>query len=309
MAEIKETENQDELVDTSTAEEGKETTEVKEEKPNMNLDGTAAGPSKGFLEKLKDKLTGVKEAKEDTVVEPTDEYGEEISPNFIESAGKAGWTPEQIIDYASDKSNEDLDSSIDILFKKEVEVKVEPPVEPEKKEAGDITIESLSAELTKTREELDTLKQGLGKVQEKDSLKESAGKLTMANGMFDEFEKSFPVFGKTEDLPKVPNGNGQLVPTDPAVKARGEVWERAVRLFKADESLSFKDALTESLEMYEGKHYKDKVKDDVIKGMKQKSEQLTPKKSRKNVVKTYESEEDRKAAVVRDAAEKAGVSL
>jgi hypothetical protein len=61
--------------------------------------------------------------------------------------------------------------------------------------------------------------------------------------------------------------------------------------------------------MYEGKHYKDKVKDDVIKGMKQKSEQLTPKKSRKNVVKTYESEEDRKAAVVRDAAEKAGVSL
>lgn len=306
--EIKETENQEVVSQTEETEEGKET----EEKPNMNADGTAAGPSKGFLEKLKEKLVGVKETKDgsEVVKEPADEYGEEISPNFIESAGKAGWTPEQIIDYASDKSNEDLDSSIDELFKKEeVKSDVKPSVEPERKETEVETIETLSAKLNKTTEELNTLKQGLGKVQEKNSVQESVDRVTVANGLFDKFAESFPVFGKTEDLPKVPNGNGKLVPTDPAVKARGEVWERAVRLFNTDDKLSFKDALAESLEMYEGKHYKDKVKDDVIKGMKQKSEQLTPKKSRKNVVKTYESEEDRKAAVVRDAAEKAGVSL
>jgi len=290
-----------------------ETTETKEEKPNMNPDGTAAGPSKGFLETMKDKLFGIKtKTEEKEAVEENSEYGDEISPNFIAAAEKAKWSAEQIVEYASDKTNADLDSSIDILFKveekKEVKEEVKAEVEPEKKEAEVETIETLSETLKKTREELDNLKKGLGTVQEKTSQEEQIRQVNMANGMFDRFAESFPVFGKTEDLPRVPDGSGRLVPTDPAFKAREEVWNRAVRLSKADEKLSFKDALTESLEIYEGKNYKSRVKDDVIKAIKNKSEQVTPRKSRKNVVKTYESEDDRKRAVVDAAAEKAGVS-
>lgn len=303
--------------------ETKETKETQEEKPNMNQDGTAAGPSKGFLKRIGDKLKGIKETEEGSEEkESEDEYGEEISPNFIEAAqhfknpdGSVGWSEEKIIKYASDKTNEDLDASIDFLSEKKEtkgtkeETKETKETEETKENTEEAeTIESLSATLKETREELNSLKQGLGKVQEKDSLKEDAANLEMANEMFDSFSKSFPVFGKTKDIPKVPDGSNRVVPTDPAIKARSEVWDMALKLSKVDESLSFKDALTAACEIYEGKHYKDKVKDDVIKGLKEKSEQLTPKKSRKNVVKTYASEEDRKAAVVRNAAEKAGVS-
>lgn len=318
--------------------------EVKEDKPNMNPDGTAAGPSPGFVEKIKEKfwpkkdekeLEEVDEPEEDSTEEVIDDsqkvekestVGEKISDDFTDAARLAGWSDNQVIEFAENYTNDELESMIDSLGKpkkkedlsKEEQqatdaLNIDDATWNELKESNPTLVEKilqpLIAENKNLKQNMNGLKQSLGAVQKSEAIKQAVEREDVANDVFDKVSEKFPVFGKTEELARFPDG--RIVPQGAAFKARNEVWQVATQLLKNsnEKGYTFRNALKDGMDLYKGRHLEDVVRQDVVKDISKKAEILTPKKSRKNVVKTYESEDERKADIVRKAAEDAGVVL
>jgi len=352
MAEAEKDKLENKDVDTNQDDKSKNV----EEKPNMNEDGTNAGPSEGFLSNLKDKFWPKKEeakeedvetggnaddkaddiSKEDVVVEDVKGTSEEkpvetkISEDFVEAARRANWTDNQIIEFSEGYTNVELDAMINDLggssepaksdlVDKDQDKKVADALNiseetlTELKETNPVLVEKvLQPLITKNKnleENLNTLKTGLGVVQKDKVHNEAVTRENAANKVFDKVAEQFPVFGKTKELARFPDG--RIVPQGLAFEARNEVWQAAIKLFRGSNSktYAFSNALDEAMDMYKGRHLKDDIEQDVVKRIKKKQENLTPKKSRKNVVKTYASEDEKKAAIVRKAAEDAGVTL
>jgi len=314
-----------------------------EEKTNMNPDGTAIGPSPGFLESMKEKFWPKKKTEsEDTEVDEdvvddvtssdkTDEIAEvdkqlkqKISDDFINAARLANWSDSQIINFAENKTNEELNSLISFLEEskppeqtsKEKEItdalNISDEVWNELKESNPTLVEKILQPLVDENKNLkvnmNTLKESLGAVHQTEIQKQAREMEDAANEFFDKIAEKFPVFGKTEELGRFPDG--RIVPQGVAFDARNEVWGKATRLFKTgDDKYTFRNAMQDAMDMYAGKHLEENVKQKVVKDIKKKSEDLTPKKSRKNVVESYESDEEKKIAVVKKAAEAAGINF
>ena len=159
------------------------------------------------------------------------------------------------------------------------------------------------------RQELADLKKEIGAVQKDKATQEQLTELKAVDSAFDKASEKFEVFGKTEELPRFPAGprKGQLIPTSPAYRARDEVYS-LYTMFRSTGSPvdgAFEDALT----WYKGKHLETDVKRNLVKDLKRKETKLSAKRMGKETVKTYDSEEDRKAEVVREAARKRGIEL
>ena len=242
------------------------------------------------------------------------EEGTDIPDAFTNACLEQGWSEEEIKEFASDLDDAALLELIPELIEQDgwqekseldkgqakQEGKPKPPVESAK-------IEPTNAELAAVKKELAEIKERIGEVDKERSEKENVAMMQTINQAFDEASKEFEIFGKTEELLKYPAGpkKGQLVPTSTAMAARSEVWDKVVPFIQA--GIPVKDAMDIALTWYKGKNLEKDVQRNMIKDLKKHEKKLSAKRSGKETVRVYESEEERQAEVVREAARKAGI--
>lgn len=281
------------------------------------MPGTSIVESESEEETKEEKETEAESIKE-TEEEAKEEAGETIDNSFVEAALKVNWTEDEIIDFAENYTNEELKGLISYLPSVEVPTKVEEKVE-EVKEVVESKEDSLAsllkdekvAEVLKplldkldvNQKELDSLKEGLGTVQLEKQVREAVSMQTMADGFFD--KTSNPVFGKTEELPRFPDG--RIVPFGPAFEARAKVWDHANKL--ASSGMEFDRAMKDALAWYKGKFLEKDVQNKVVKDLKRNEKRLSPKRTEKHIQKKYATETEMKTDIVVEAARKAGMKV
>jgi len=254
------------------------------------------GPSESILQKIKNKLTGNKE-KEETSKE------EAIPDNFSAAARDAGWSDEDIVEFASGYKNEELEDMIQFLVDGEEVEEDEEVEEKPKEEVKEVKEEKKDDEVAKLRAELDSIKKALeeGKATEKKNETKAMG--DQAESFLDKASESFEVFGKAKELPKFPDG--RLIPNSPQYKARAELLGHALKFYTMGEG--WPSALENALTMYKGKHLEKDIERRVIQNLKRNSKKLSPDRQGKITEKKYVDETAREADVVVQAARKAGL--
>jgi len=243
-----------------------------------------------------------------------EEDGADIPDAFTNVCLDQGWTEDEIREFASDLDDAALLSLIPGMLSKESgQEKSEPDkgqaTQEVKSKATDNTAkqEPTNEELAALKKELAEIKEQIKGVSKEKDAREQEVMIQTVNQVFDEASKDFEIFGKTEELLKYPAGpkKGQVVPTSPAMIARNEVWEKAFPFIQS--GMPTKDAMGIALTWYKGAHLEKDVQRNLIKDLKKHEKKLSAKRSGKETVKTYESEEERKADVVREAARRAGI--
>ena len=289
-------------------EKEEEKLEVKvDDVPNSSGEKEESGAE--VVTKIKREVLGEPDPKE------KEEEGDGIPDAFTNACLEQGWTEDEIREFASDLDDAALLELIPELLNTEGEKqeKSEPGEVQAKQEAkakaADDTAkkEATNEELAAIKKELAAIKESIGEADKERTTKEEEAMVQTVNQVFDEASEKFEIFGKTEELLKYPAGpkKGQLVPTSPAMTARTEVWAKAAPFIQS--GIPVKDAMEIALTWYKGANLEKDVQRNMIKDLKKHEKKLSAKRSGKETVKTYESEEERQAEVVREAARKLGV--
>jgi len=311
---INDVQNEEVVKETTKAEDTKE--ELTEDMPDSSGNKPDDGPS--VVRKAMEKL-GILKAKESTEEVANTEEGDLIPDEFIKAASEQGWTDKDIVDFAGKYTDDELKEMIPFLYEDDTEVEEEKDTPKKDSETQDTTkdietkeeaLKALKEEIRKEfKGELDSLKERLGEVDKARDIQKIEARLEMVNRAFDKAGEEFEVFGKTEELPVFPSGpkKGQIIPTAPAVKARKEVYSKAVAFMNSGSTVD--DAMQDALTWYKGKYLVTDVKRGVIKDLKKNEQKLSAKRSRKETVKTYEDEDERRAAFIREQADKLGIKL
>lgn len=267
---------QKEVVDTETQNEVKvkddETQEVEEKVEEVSDEEAKKSTISKIGDMVKNFVSGKDEAEE--------AEGEDIPDEFTTVASKAGWTDEDIKEFATKGNNgesftdDELKEMIPSLTTDSVETeKAEEKAETKKAE---VKVEN-SQEDEKTKKllekRIEALENAQGKSKKQTEKQELAGRAERAHQLFDEASKEFDVFGKTKELPRFPGG--KLILTSPQMKARNEVWDLASLLHKS--GMGFDDAMSVSLNSYKGKNLAKVVKRNVIKDLKKNEKKLSGK--------------------------------
>jgi len=226
---------------------------------------------RSFMQKLKDRFMGNETSDE--------EDGDPIPDEFVEAGKKANWTDEQIVDFASNYTDEELKEMIPSLLGEDTAQADEPSAKVDvKPEQVKETVED-SQEGDKANQ---ALIERLAAVEKRLQLDEQTRKEQEFNGfikeasdLFDAASEEFEVFGKTEELPTFPDG--RYIPTSPQMKARSEVFGMAQLLKEA--GVSSKEALEFSLNAFKGKNLATEVKRKTIKDLKKQEKTLGGKRS------------------------------
>lgn len=321
MADINNTTNELEVKDNIENEEvpGADKIDVEDKKEIEELEKPAEEQEKESLfSKIKNKFYGTekKEEVKDKEVEETvrEDLEEDIDNEFTQAALKAGWTEKDVVEFAGKYNNTELRQLIPYLTGKEKEEKEETKevVKEDKVEVDknlEATVDKLMKALdAKYQEKIGQLEERLSKVDEERSVQEQVRYQTTADKVFDRAAKDFPVFGKTEELLRFPEGTpqaGQLVPAGEAFEARNAVWKTAVAFNKM--GMSWDAALDEALDWYKGKNMEKEIHGKVVKELKGQQKRLSPKRAEHVTEKKYTNEAEEKADVVLEAARKAGV--
>lgn len=263
---------------------------------------------KQVLEGKKVSDTGVDTEKD----KDSEEEGTDIPDEFTNACLKAGWTEEEIREFAAELDDKVLIDLIPEILDEELdeqelaegqatqEEKPKPPATTTKTKPE-------NEELASLKKELEAIKEELGEARKIKAAREQDAMLDTANHAFDEAGEEFEIFGKTKELLTYPAGpkKGQYVPTSPAMIARNEVWNKALPFVQS--GVPVREAMDIALTWYKGKHLEKDIHRNVIKDLKKHETKLSAKRTGKETVKVYENEDERKADVVREAARRAGV--
>ena len=96
-----------------------------------------------------------------------------------------------------------------------------------------------------------------------------------ASKIFDDASEKYPVFGKTDELPRFASGrlSGELITTSPEMKARLEVLRYADTFMKTGDGID--DAMTKALGTYAGLHLEKESKRNTIRDLKNHETKLS----------------------------------
>jgi len=158
--------------------------------------------------------------------------------------------------------------------------------------------------------ELAELKSGLKAKSDADSETAKDQKLVaqieMADKVFDDAAEIFPALGKTEELPRYPDG--RVVRTSPEFKERSQIFDIASG-FHESLGMPFNKALENAIQWYKGGGVEGEIEKGLIRKIDKTSKKLSAKRSEKHTVKQYANERERKADVVNQSLKKHGVEL
>lgn len=297
-----------EELEGNAKEKVEERLEVKvDDVPNSSGEKEESGEE--VVAKIQREVLGESDPKE------KEEDGTDIPDAFTNACLEQGWTEDEIKEFASDLDDAALLSLIPELLATEGEKQEKSELDKGqakqevKAKAADDTAkkDATNEELAAIKKELAAIKESIGVADKERNTREEAVLVETVNQVFDEASKDFEIFGKTEELLKYPAGpkKGQFVPTSPAMVARREVWEKAFPFVQS--GIPTKDAMDIALTWYKGENLEKDVQRNMIKDLKKHEKKLSAKRSGKETVRTFESEEERQAEVVREAARKAGI--
>ena len=285
--------------------------EVKE-KEVENLDVKIDDIPNSSGEKEEDGADVVKKLMEDVGAKEKDskeaeKEGADIPDAFTKACLAEGWTEDEIKEFANDLDDADLLAELITEEKEKEEPAKQETKEEKSKSAEKSGDESTNKELAELKKELAGIKAAMGEATKEKATKDEEAIVQTVNQAFDEANKSFEIFGKTEELLKYPAGpeKGQVYPMSPAMKARQSVWDKAAPFVKG--GMPVNEAMEIGLTWFKGANLEKDVERKYIKDLKKHERKLSAKRSGKETVKTYEDEDERKADVVREAARNAGV--
>lgn len=294
----------EEIIEEPVVEE--EAVEVEEEeKPEINSSGDEEEDKTGIMKKIMDKVfKGKAPVEEEETKEESD-----ISEKFTTAALALDWTEAEIKTFAEGYDNEALEEMIPFLTAEEPAQEEAPAKEDEKKPLEEKPSGKESDEMKVLKQRLADLEKSLGAVKDDKAAKERVDLGRRVDEIFDRAGEKFKVFGLTAELPRFPAGprKGQVIPTSPAYKARSDVYGIAAKLITSGSDVS--QAMQDALDWYKGRNLEKDVKRDLIKGLKRNEKKLSAKRMGKETTKTFSSEEERQAEVVREAARKKGIEL
>ena len=299
----------DELIDV----EPKDTEPDLEDVPDSS--GKEVEDHTSFVKKV---MSGLKSFVGKGDKEEESEEGDDIPDDIIKVLSEQGWTDEEIIDFASDYTNEELTEMIPFLTAEDKveELEETPPAKKEETpnrqdlKPDEKMIAQIKEEIRKEfQKELDDLKEKVKIVDETTEAQAEEELWNTVNGAFDEAGKEFNVFGQTKELPTFPAGpkKGQYVPTSPAMKARNEVFQKAVPYIQ--NGIPIKDAMEIALTWYKGANLEADVKRNLIKDLKGRETKLSAKRTAKETVPQFEDEEEYRADFIKRQAAKLGIKL
>jgi hypothetical protein len=272
----------EELQEIEEIEETEETPEVEDEQSVIQKIGS----------KVKEFFSGEPEVEE-----------REIPDFFSAPAKELGWTEEEIQEFAADYSDEELDEMIPFLIgedSSEEEETSDNLEEDETEEEKDKDSQE-DERIQKLLDRIEALEKAQEKSLEEEEQQEIVGMVDRASRFFDDASDEFEIFGKTEELPKLPDG--RIIPTSPQMKARSEVWELAYRL--KGTGLDFDDAMSVALNSYKGKNLTKDVQRKVIKDLKKNEKRLGGKRTTHESTKELTNGPD----IIREVARKAGKEI
>jgi len=240
---------------------------------------------KTILGENDDAVSGIDDDNADSGVAIAELAGSDIPDIFSDAAESAGMTPSEIIAFADGHTNAELIELIPYLQEKQDTTQIDgKAVEQEdktKKDDDDKTIDAdleakIAEKIAKQLEEKYGI--SLEEIKEfKAHQKEQADKNTNAivSKFFDDASKEFPVFGKTEELPKFPSGRlaGQWIPTSPAMKARLEVVRYADTFVKNGTDID--DAMKYAYATYKGLHLGKELERKQVRDLKKHETKLS----------------------------------
>jgi len=308
-----------------------QTPEVVEDKVDGSIDNTISEASgaedkQSIIGKLWDKVSGVA-SEPGTAKEDSNELSA-IPDTFTDAALSSGWTEEQIIKLAEGHTNEELEKLIPFILE-EGEEKAEQsdlPDDTKEEEAsaavdlpGDVD-EKLKPHLeeirkfyeTKNQEQatrLEALEAALALRDQERADKEVLNRAQTADAFFDRVSKDFPVFGKTKELVRFPDGTpkaGQVMPTGAAFKARDAVWQMANKFTELGSD--WNSALDEAMAWYKGKYGEKEIAGRLVRKLKQNETRLSAKRTSKHTTKTFANPHEEKQRLIEEIARKAGIS-
>jgi hypothetical protein len=257
----------------------------------------------------------------DDVVDDSDNIdpelaGTDIPDEFSEAAEAYGMTPEQIQEFANTRTNAELLELVPV-FKDMGNGLVDDKVVDDKvvddKDKGNNVIDpevekALVEKITKDLSEKFGV--SLEEIQEfKKSQQNQASQLqyNRACEKFDEAAKEFPIFGKTDELPKFTTGRlaGRPVPTSPAMKARLEVSKYADGFIGMGQSID--EAMENGLATYRGKHLTKDIERNLIKDLKRHEQKLSGSRTGKEVKRKFTDSREEMIDEIRQLQRAAGV--
>jgi len=250
---------------------------------------------------------------DDTGIDP-ELAGTDIPDEFSEAAEAYGMTAEQIQEFANTRNNEELLELVPVfkdMGNGSVDDKVvDDKVVDDKDKLGvdDETVKNIMEKITKDLSEKFGV--SLEEIQEfKKSQQNQASQLqyNRACEKFDEAAKEFPVFGKTDELPKFTTGKlaGRPVPTSPAMKARLEVSKYADGFIGMGQSID--EAMENGLATYRGKHLTKDIERNLIKDLKRHEQKLSGSRTGKEVKRKFTDSREEMIDEIRQLQRAAGV--
>ena len=250
---------------------------------------------------------------DDTGIDP-ELAGTDIPDEFSEAAEAYGMTAEQIQEFANTRNNEELLELVPVfkdMGNGSVDDKVvDDKVVDDKDKLGvdDETVKNIMEKITKDLSEKFGV--SLEEIQEfKKSQQNQASQLqyNRACEKFDEAAKEFPVFGKTDELPKFTTGKlaGRPVPTSPAMKARLEVSKYADGFIGMGQSID--EAMENGLATYRGKHLTKEIERNLIKDLKRHEQKLSGSRTGKEVKRKFTDSREEMIDEIRQLQRAAGV--
>ena len=225
--------------------------------------------------------------------------GTDIPDEFSDAAEASGMTKEDIIAMADKHTNEELIEMIPALKasleddgkdgddedtkqddKKDKEVDNEN-VSPE-------LINSITAKISKQLEEkFGATLEEINKFKADQEERANKQAIDTASKIFDKASEEFPVFGKTDELPKFTSGRlaGKLIMTSPAMKARLEVL-RYADAFRGS-GANIDDAMANALATYKGLHLEKELERKQVRDLKSRETKLSGARVGKETKKKY----------------------
>jgi len=290
-----------EVVSEDTTEETDETIEETEDtseristKDEDSPDGVIDWISKQFKkgkkvspEDLQEEIDSKTEM--DVETETIEKEGDVIPESFSEAAIKAGWDEGMIKEFASEYSDDELIDMIPHLGVEKQEKETVSQEQAKESEQPDKSValdketdvnklrEQLKDELKKELEaEFGDLKESLNQAKKEREVQILVDMERQANVIFDDVSKDFEVFGKTDDLPKFPDG--ELIPSSPAFQARSKVYDVAMGFLRIGFSKDIHSAMKEAISWYKGSNLEKDVERKYIKRLRAGEKRLSAKR-------------------------------
>ena len=246
--------------------------------------------------------------------------GTDIPDAFSEAALASGMTPAEMTAFADKHTDEELMEMIPTLeaslddksSNDDVDDKDTKQDDKATKDADNKDIDpELEAKITEVAKQLeDKFGATLEEIEKfKAYQKEQSDKQAVdtASKAFDAAFKEFPVFGKTEELPKFTSGRlaGQLIPTSPAMKARLEVLGYADAFMGKGADMD--NAMTNALATYKGLHLEKELERKQVRDLKNHETKLSGARTGKETKKKYADSRDEIIDDIKEMQRAAGI--